>query len=176
MKDRLIAIVILIIMVLNTFDVMTDVTLGVPMWHIVEESLIVLMSAVAAGYLIVDIRRRSRRLKALSNQLKLTKSELDTMHADARKARADFSEFVQRQFNDWGLSDGEKQVGLLLLKGLSLREIAAVRNTAEKTVRHQASAIYQKSGLEGRHTFSAWFLEDFMDVSPGLATTTSRVA
>ena len=51
---------------------------------------------------------------------------------------------------------------MLLLKGLSFREIAAVRQTREKTVRQQASAIYGKSGLEGRHEFAAWFLEDFL--------------
>jgi len=33
--------------------------------------------------------------------------------------------------------------------------------------RQQASTIYGKSGLEGRHAFSAWFLEDFLALEPG---------
>jgi DNA-binding NarL/FixJ family response regulator len=57
---------------------------------------------------------------------------------------------------------------MLLLKGLSFKEISAVRNTKEKTVRQQASTIYSKSGVDGRHTFSAWFLEDFI-VDPMVA-------
>jgi DNA-binding CsgD family transcriptional regulator len=52
---------------------------------------------------------------------------------------------------------------LLLLKGLSLKEIASVRGTKEMTVRQQASSIYNKSNLGGRHEFSAWFLEDFLN-------------
>jgi DNA-binding CsgD family transcriptional regulator len=53
-------------------------------------------------------------------------------------------------------------VGRLLLKGLSLKEIAAIRNTLEKTVRQQASSIYKKAELNGRHAFSAWFIEDIL--------------
>ena len=33
--------------------------------------------------------------------------------------------------------------------------------------RQQASTTYGKSGLEGRHAFSAWFLEDFLALEPG---------
>jgi len=32
----------------------------------------------------------------------------------------------------------------------------------EKTVRQQASAIYSKAGLSGRHAFSAWFIEELL--------------
>jgi hypothetical protein len=39
-----------------------------------------------------------------------------------------------------------------------------VRKPKEATVRQQASSIYSKSLLDGRHEFSAWFIEDlFMD-------------
>ena len=49
-----------------------------------------------------------------------------------------------------------------MLKGLSFKEIAALRQTREKTVRAQASAIYRKAGVNGRHAFAAWFIEDFL--------------
>lgn len=42
-------------------------------------------------------------------------------------------------------------IGLLVLRG-----------TAEKTIRHQASSVYKKAGVSGRHAFSAWFIEDFL--------------
>ena len=58
------------------------------------------------------------------------------------------------------VTTSEKDVGWLLSKGLSLKEIAAIRETLEKTVRQQASSIYKKAGLSGRHAFSAWFIED----------------
>lgn len=51
---------------------------------------------------------------------------------------------------------------MLLLKGLSFKEIASVRDTMEKTVRQQASTIYRKANVSGRHAFSAWFIEDLL--------------
>ncbi|MGE3975871.1 MAG: helix-turn-helix transcriptional regulator, partial [Bdellovibrionales bacterium] len=48
------------------------------------------------------------------------------------------------------------------LKGLSLKEIAGVRNTTEKTARVQSTAIYSKAGLSGRSELSAFFLEDLL--------------
>jgi DNA-binding NarL/FixJ family response regulator len=48
------------------------------------------------------------------------------------------------------------------LKGLSLKEAADVRSTSEKTVRAQAQAIYEKSGLSSRSELSAFFLEDLL--------------
>ena len=41
---------------------------------------------------------------------------------------------LSQQFDDWRLSNSEKEVGWLLLKGFSLKEIAALRETLEKTV------------------------------------------
>jgi len=51
---------------------------------------------------------------------------------------------------------------MLLLKGLSFKEIAALRITLEKTVRQQASSIYRKSGISGRHELAAWCIEDYL--------------
>jgi DNA-binding NarL/FixJ family response regulator len=53
-------------------------------------------------------------------------------------------------------------VALLLLKGLSLKEVAAVRATAERTIRAQARSVYSKAGLTGRAALSAFFLEDLL--------------
>ena len=60
------------------------------------------------------------------------------------------------------MSAAEKEVAFLLLKGLSLKEIAIARRTSEKTARVQSSAVYAKSGLAGRSELSAFFLEDLL--------------
>jgi DNA-binding CsgD family transcriptional regulator len=67
---------------------------------------------------------------------------------------------MDRQFEDWGMTAAEREVGLLILKGLSHREIASLRATTEATVRQQAQAIYRKASLPGKTAFSAYFLED----------------
>jgi DNA-binding CsgD family transcriptional regulator len=163
MKDFFIATLLGVIMVLNSLDVATDISLGVPRWHIIEESIIVLASGVGFIYLVWEMRRRSRRMKALAQSLSIADRQLQDVTEEMRSARANFSEAIHRQFLDWGLTHSEQQVAMLLLKGLSFREIAVLRDTREKTVRQQASAIYGKSGLDGRHAFSAWFLEDFLE-------------
>ena len=60
------------------------------------------------------------------------------------------------------LTPTEKEVALLLLKGLGHREAADVMNRSERTVRQHAVAVYKKSGLSGRAELSAFFLEDLL--------------
>jgi DNA-binding CsgD family transcriptional regulator len=69
---------------------------------------------------------------------------------------------IDRQFLIWKLTEAERSVGLLILKGLSLKEIAVVRATSERTIRAQARSIYAKAGLSGRAALSAFFLEDLL--------------
>lgn len=163
MKDYIIAAVLGVIMVLNTVDVWIDMGLGVPRWHIIEESMIVLASAAGFLYLLWEMRRRSKEMKQLASTLKNTDRQLQDITEEMRRARSHFSQSIQQQFGSWRLTPSEQQVAMLLLKGLSFKEIAVVRETREKTVRQQASSIYGKSGLDGRHAFSAWFLEDFLN-------------
>ncbi len=70
---------------------------------------------------------------------------------------------VSRQFQKWGLTKTEGDIGLLLLKGLSLRAIAQTRGTSETTVRQQALILYKKAAVEGRHQLAAYFLEDLLN-------------
>lgn len=69
---------------------------------------------------------------------------------------------IESQFSQWQLSPSESEVALLLIKGLSMKEIAQVRQVKEKTVRLQATNIYAKSGYAGRHELSAHFIQDLM--------------
>lgn len=166
MKDLIIAGILGVIMLLNMADVVTDISLGVPTWHIVEESLIVLAAGLTLTYLIFEMRKRARELERLTRSLSRADEQIADITSEMRSARRQYSELIRQQFNAWNLTAGEQQVALLLLKGLSFKEIAAVRDTREKTVRQQASTIYAKSGVDGRHAFAAWFLEDFLAAPP----------
>lgn len=168
MKDLAIAVTLGVIMLLNLADVIADISLGVPRWHIVEESIIVLAAALGMLYLILEMRRRTQQLDHLKENLSNSDQQLAHITNEMRSARREYSEVIHQQFDEWQLTGSEQQVAMLLLKGLSFKEISAVRNTKEKTVRQQASTIYAKSGVDGRHTFSAWFLEDFI-VDPMVA-------
>ena len=71
---------------------------------------------------------------------------------------------MQEQFTRWTLSDSEREVALLLIKGLSMKEIAEARQVKEKTVRSQATSIYAKAGQSGCHELAAYFIEDLLSV------------
>jgi DNA-binding CsgD family transcriptional regulator len=157
MKDRIIIAVLVIIMLLNGMDVFVDINLDVPIWHILGESAIVIISGIAAVFLIYDLRLRSVSLNHLAY------SQIHSLSGKIETERKYYGQVIQSQFNDWGLTLGEQQVAILILKGLSLKEIATVRETKEPTVRQQASSLYAKSKLVGRHELSAWFLEDFLN-------------
>ena len=163
MKDLMVAIILGVIMVLNLADVVTDVNLGVPTWHIIEESMIVLAAGLTVTYLVIEMRSRARQLEHLTQNLSRADQQIANITQEMRSARHPYSELIHQQFRTWELTTSEQQVAMLLLKGLSFKEIAAVRDTREKTVRQQASTIYAKSGVDGRHAFAAWFLEDFLD-------------
>jgi DNA-binding NarL/FixJ family response regulator len=118
------------------------------------------------GYLIIEMRSGARQLEQLTHTLTRADEEIANITQEMRSARHQYSELIHRQFDTWNLTTSEQQVAMLLLKGLSFKEIAAVRDTREKTVRQQASTIYAKSGVDGRHAFAAWFLEDFLETEP----------
>lgn len=82
--------------------------------------------------------------------------------AEASNLIAGMARALDRQFERWSLSPAEKEVALLLLKGLSHRDIAAARSITEATARQQARAVYKKAGLSGRNDLSAFFLEDLL--------------
>ena len=71
----------------------------------------------------------------------------------------DLTAAIGRQFDAWTLTGAERDIAALMLKGVSLRDIAQLRRTSETTIRQQAQGIYQKSGLAGRRELAAYFLE-----------------
>ena len=163
MKDKVITVALLIITTLNFLDVMVDLSLNVPTSHIIEESMIVLIAGVLAIYLIFDIRKRTRNTRKLITQLHSANDQLHTISKQLQQAKTQYFEAIDVQFNDWKLTPSEAEVALLMIKGLSTAEIAATRNTKEKTVRQQASTVYAKSELEGRYALSAWFFDDILN-------------
>ena len=117
-------------------------------------------------------RSGARELEELRRDLTKTREEAIRWRAEARDAVEGLSIAIDRQFDRWELTPAEREVCLLLLKGLSLREIAAIRVTGERTAREQARAIYRKSALAGRAELAAFFLEDLLSprVGDGIPT------
>ena len=103
---------------------------------------------------------KSRR--ALVRDLDAARIQGRQWRDETRSLLKGLGEAIDRQFLTWKLTEAERDVGLLILKGLSLKEIAAARVTSERTIRAQARSIYAKAGLSGRAALSAFFLEDLL--------------
>lgn len=77
--------------------------------------------------------------------------------------RGQFDEVAAAQFEKWSLSDAERDVALMTLRGLPLAEIASARKTSVGTIKAQTNAIFRKSGLGSRTEFLSYFLDEFLD-------------
>lgn len=106
-----------------------------------------------------DLREQAR---TLSNILDTTRREAERWRREAAVFLSGLGVAIEQQFERWGLSTAEKEIALLLLKGLEHKEIAELRNVSETTVRQQARSVYRKGGLSGRHDLAAFFLEDLL--------------
>ena len=162
-KTIAIIVILLIIIASNTFDLINDFATNESTWHIVEEIIVISLALTLIAYLIHNVKQHTVHVQQLRQELKTTEHFLEQSNTRIHNARKQYSAVIHQQFDDWELSQSQQQIALLLLKGLSFNEIAAIRDTKEKTVRQQASEIYKKSGVTGRHAFSAWFFEDFLN-------------
>lgn len=137
------------------------------------EILPIVITSVGVALLFQMSRRQHDEQLTLLHDLEVAQLQGQRWRSEARTFLNGLGEAIEMQFSRWGLTEAEREVALLLLKGLSLKEVAAVRSTNERTVRTQARALYSKAGLSGRAALSAFFLEDLLapieGVRPGTA-------
>jgi DNA-binding CsgD family transcriptional regulator len=122
----------------------------------------IVVTSVGVGLLFRVTRRQHEEHLAVQRDLEIARLQGQRWRNESRALLAGLGEAIDRQFTQWSLTDAEREVALLLLKGLSTKEIAAVRGGSERTAREHASAIYSKAGLTGRAALSAFFLEDLL--------------
>ncbi|MGE5182979.1 MAG: LuxR C-terminal-related transcriptional regulator [Acidobacteriota bacterium] len=163
MRSSLAALALVVIAALLLADLASDLGSGASAFHVAAEGTAV----VAAAFGVVELVRQVRHVTREAQELR---THLATSRADAERWRGEAGRFIEglgaaidRQLERWGLSAAEKEIALLLLKGLGHKEIAVIRDVSETTVRQQARAIYRKAGLAGRHELAAFFLEDLLE-------------
>lgn len=97
---------------------------------------------------VVLLRASHRRSQHVESQL--------------RAASGAFLDLLEDRFAEWNLTPAERDVALFAIKGLSLQDIAALRNVSEGTVKAQTNAIYRKAGVSGRPQLLSLFIDDLM--------------
>lgn len=138
------------------------------LFELLKVSPVVLTSVGVVLLFRVSRRQREDHLQVLRD-LEIARLQGRRWRDESRSLLQGLGQAMDAQFSRWSLTDAEREVALLLLKGLSSKEVAAVRGSSERTVREQARAVYTKSGLTGRAALSAFFLEDLLAPIEGLA-------
>jgi len=157
------------IAVLIGLDLLADAQTGVDRGHLAAEGLVMAFAVIGIialwrGFLTAQSRAARLNVDLASARAEAAQYRAEAAHyrAEARDALRGLGEAIDSQFERWQLTSAEREVGLLMLKGLSHREVAEIRKTTEATVRQQALVVYRKSGLANRSELSAFFLEDLL--------------
>lgn len=169
-ERTVIAGVLALIALMAGIDLTVDLREGVTRWHVLAEAMVAVAACFGVFHLLRGAWQLRRRLDAQGRDFSAFRQQAEAWRTGSKKYLDGLSRSISLQLDEWQLSAAEKEVAFLLLKGLSLKEIAVTRRTTGKTARVQSSAIYTKSGLAGRSELSAFFLEDLLP--PDTASTT----
>jgi DNA-binding CsgD family transcriptional regulator len=140
------------------------------------QTALLVATAVACALLATRMQSQHEEKLNLIRDLEAARAEGEAWRREAHVHVEGLGAAIDRQFEIWGLTEAEREIGILMLKGLSHKEIASLRGTGDPTVRHQATTIYQKAGVESRTAFCAFFLEDLLPGDGGGANAASRPA
>ena len=121
--------------------------------------MVIILSVLSIGLFLKKILRDKLELRI---NLEKTRVDLNYWKEKSASFIQGLSIEIDQQFENWKLTKSEKEVAILLIKGLSTRKISSIRGTADKTVRAQTSSIYKKSQVANRNELTAFFLEDLL--------------
>lgn len=147
---------------LVAFDVRTDWNAGASIHHLATEAFVAVLALFGIAFIWSRNFLLAHQIKQLDSDLELARTDAVRWKSENALLLRGLGEAIEKQLAAWGLTSAEKEIATLLLKGLSLKEIAEARHTSERTVRQQTIAVYSKSGLAGRAELAAFFLEDLL--------------
>ncbi len=146
---------------IEAMDADHPLTVGGLALDMIEKGLLA-SAVVATAYVALEGRDMRRDRNLLLNDLARARADGDRWREAAKVHLDGLGRAIQDQFDKWALTQGEADIAVLMLKGLSHKEIARLRVTSEATVRQQATSIYRKCGLASRAELAAFFLEDLL--------------
>ena len=144
---------------LEAFRDWPNVTMQGLLFDVLETALLA-GAVIATVYFSFEMRELRHEHSTLLSDFARVQAEGERWRETARTHIDGLQRAIREQFESWRLTDSEAEIALLMLKGLSHKEIAQLRNSSEATVRQQATAIYSKSDLASRAALSAYFLDE----------------
>ncbi|MEX0310414.1 MAG: helix-turn-helix transcriptional regulator [Tateyamaria sp.] len=134
------------------FDIVFDLFLPGLTNPVVESDAIEALVTIALFFGLAftgsELRQMMDREDQITDQLKV--------------ASGAFAELLEARFDEWQLTEAERAVAVLALKGFSVAEMAQLRDTAQGTIKAQCAALYRKADVSGRLQLLSLFLDDLM--------------
>lgn len=162
-RGTLFVVFVVLVLLSSLVDLVSEFANGELPAEMVDDVLMFVFGAAILALLCRDYFRQKNSLRELKQQLEAVRGRLDK---NDRLIGNQFRAIMQKQFDAWRLTPTEQEVALSLIKGLSFREVAQIRQTREKTARQHAANVYRKAGLSGRHELAGWFFEDLFNPIP----------
>lgn len=103
------------------FKIASDYRAGAAVPHLVLEFSLACGVAVGFTFVFRDSFHKSTKLKHSRSQIESKDIEAAKWRSESRKYVEGLGSAIDRQMTDWALSTSEKEVAILLLKGLSLK-------------------------------------------------------
>lgn len=95
-------------------------------------------------------------------QIRWELADSDRLGLEPEKWDAGFKTHFEKEFSKWELTEAEKEVGLLILTGMSQEEIAKCRETTLKTVKNQTTVIYEKAQVKNGKELMSYFIQKLL--------------
>ena len=162
--------VLIAIITLAVVDIVSDLKAGTTFSHVAMETTVALLAFGGVAYIVVTAWGLKRKVASEVLRREAAIAAAEGWKRESKKYIAGLATAIDQQLSAWSLTPAEKEVAFLLLKGLSIKEIAAICQKSDRTVRVQSAAIYEKSGLAGRSELAAFFLEDLLSARQGPGT------
>jgi len=162
-RQTVFAVFVMIVFATSAVEIGSEFMGGETLTTMWDDMLWFAVSAVLLGVFLYERQVQQRRLHELRGQLGKVRGKLAELDSNSQAIASQYRAVMQEQFEAWNLTASEQDVVIGMLKGLSFREIAGLRETREKTVRQQASSVYRKAGVGSRNELAAWFFEDMLE-------------
>lgn len=154
------------LLIMAGFDIWFDFQHGLPIRYLLFETFIFFICLVGFNFYLSKFLKDHNEQKSLIHSLKSQINERDSHLSKLNKKvlsyKVAFANETDDTFKKWKLTKAESEIAGLLLKGLSLKEIATIRASNENTVRSQCTSIYRKSKLSNRSQLSSYFLDNLV--------------
>ena len=135
--------------VFGTGTALDDIDTGTGLTdHDVVEALVTLALVLGLAFTGSELLRLLRRQTRMADQLKV--------------ASGAFADLLDTRFSEWGLTDAERDIAILAIKGYAIADMAELRATKLGTVKAQCAALYRKAGVSGRLELLSLFLDDLI--------------